>query len=310
MEEKLPEKFNNFYEKICLEYGKTLETNKNEIIKLKKKEVLMYKIVVVLAIFTGVVYYNKILFILGIVAVIFCVGFGMYYMTEVMTKKEKLANFFKQEIISKLVKVVDNNLEYRKEADSTFLKKYREIEFLPYLYEDVSWHKDYIFGKCFDNVSIEMVNLSGTVGSGPRTKNETFRGLFVYFSFENKLKTSLKLNIDTLGMLKNTNDDNNVIDTSNIKELFKIESEDKELINKIFTNDVLNSIVKMYSKNKVKTQIVLNENSFYLKLFTGYILDLDYKNPLDKLTLYNYYSIIEFIINLSCKVNSNIKVKD
>lgn len=155
-----------------------------------------------------------------------------------------------------------------------------------------------------------MVNLSGTVGSGPRTKNETFRGLFVYFSFENKLKTSLKLNIDTLGMLKNTNDDNNVIDTSNIKELFKIESEDKELINKIFTNDVLNSIVKMYSKNKVKTQIVLNENSFYLKLFTGYILDLDYKNPLDKLTLYNYYSIIEFIINLSCKVNSNIKVKD
>ena len=66
----------------------------------------------------------------------------------------------------------------------------------------------------------------------------------------------------------------------------------------------------MYSKNKVKTQIVLNENSFYLKLFTGYILDLDYKNPLDKLTLYNYYSIIEFIINLSCKVNSNIKVKD
>ena len=155
-----------------------------------------------------------------------------------------------------------------------------------------------------------MVNLSGIVGSGPRTKNETFRGLFVYFSFENKLKTSLKLNIDTLGMLKNTNDDNNVIDTSNIKELFKIESEDKELINKIFTNDVLNSIVKMYSKNKVKTQIVLNENSFYLKLFTGYILDLDYKNPLDKLTLYNYYSIIEFIINLSCKVNSNIKVKD
>ena len=120
MEEKLPEKFNNFYEKICLEYGKTLETNKNEIIKLKKKEVLMYILVVVLAIFTGVVYYNKILFILGIVAVIFCVGFGMYYMTEVMTKKERLANFFKQEIISKLVKVVDNNLEYRKEADSTF----------------------------------------------------------------------------------------------------------------------------------------------------------------------------------------------
>ena len=157
---------------------------------------------------------------------------------------------------------------------------------------------------------IVQADLSGTVGSGPRTKNETFRGLFVYFSFENKLKTSLKLNIDTLGMLKNTNDDNNVIDTSNIKELFKIESEDKELINKIFTNDVLNSIVKMYSKNKVKTQIVLNENSFYLKLFTGYILDLDYKNPLDKLTLYNYYSIIEFIINLSCKVNSNIKVKD
>ena len=64
----------------------------------------MYILVVVLAIFTGVVYYNKILFILGIVAVIFCVGFGMYYMTEVMTKKEKLANFFKQEIISTYLK--------------------------------------------------------------------------------------------------------------------------------------------------------------------------------------------------------------
>ena len=94
------------------------------------------------------------------------------------------------------------------------------------------------------------------------------------------------------------------MDSSDFEEIFDIYAEDKIYAMRILTTDVMMLLLDFYEKYEMKFEIILKEQKIFLRFYTGKIFEKKlFRNPMKKKNLFIYYSIMEFVIELTKSIN-------
>ena len=224
-------------------------------------------------------------------------------------------NSFKENVISKIVPLVNSNLLYFNGNDIAINiePEYRASGFDGYDYNSFKVD-DYIQGNIEDDLILRIADV--IVKNIIQTKNgesseDIFNGIFVMVNSgdtDDKEKDNNKI-VTIYSNVYSINPDTKVeVESEEFNKYFLVSTNDKIYALQILTADVINILLtykKVYDldfeiKNRgAKTYIRFHiDNMFEPKIF---------KEALDKDDIYIYYNVLKFIIDFSKKLNKVIK---
>ena len=135
-------------------------------------------------------------------------------------------------------------------------------------------------------------------------KNKTeivqFEGIFVEAYVDNDIETRIKIT-------KNKNSKQKAeMDNAEFEKRFDVFTEDRILAMRILTHDVMEEMIQFY--DKIKYEVVIVENKIYLRFLTGEVFEPKINGKaIDEEALVTYYSILKFIVEVTTKLNKEIK---
>ena len=249
---------------------------------------------------------DALLLIIGIIS--FFIGILLTYLNYKYVKKYK--NTYKTEIIADFVKLLNDKLAYVPYFTTTsqIQKDYKEANF-----ENRSFNRfsadDYIKGNLDTDITIKLVDihLQNVTGSGRnRHTEEIFQGIFGLSKCNKNINTYIKVSKNKFKLF-----DNNArleMDSQEFEKYFDIYSEDKILAMRILTADTMEYLIKFYEKYKLEFEIVFKNDKIYLRFFTGPMFEPKiFGNSMDKELLFVYYSILDFVLQVTKKVNKTLQ---
>lgn len=153
------------------------------------------------------------------------------------------------------------------------------------------------------NSEIEIANIWAY--EMPGNENDmTFFGLFAQTDSVKPIEQFIKISKNKLNKKKSKID----MDSSDFEEIFDIYAEDKIYAMRILTADVMMLLLDFYEKYEMKFEIILKEQKVYLRFYTGKIFEKKlFRNPMKKKNLFIYYSIMEFVVELTKSINKALE---
>ena len=91
------------------------------------------------------------------------------------------------------------------------------------------------------------------------------------------------------------------VEPEEFEKLFDIYSSDKDVDDKLFTEEVKQLLMKFQKEMQMNFEITMKENSMYVRYWCGKMFEVAElkKHSLDKDTLYRYYRMLDFVFNLT-----------
>ena len=145
--------------------------------------------------------------------------------------------------------------------------------------------------------------------SNPQTEFQTiaFQGLFSTINCNKNINTYIKITKNKI--LKTI--DKIEMDSSNFEKIFDITSSDKILAMRILTSDTMEYLIEFYNQYKLDFEIVINNDTIYLRFFTGPMFEPKiFSSSMNKELLFMYYSVLKFVLEVTNKINSTIQELD
>ena len=136
--------------------------------------------------------------------------------------------------------------------------------------------------------------------------NLVYEGIFsvtqldIYLSDEiriEKNKYSLKLDCNKVEM-----------DNNEFEKYFDVYSHSNILAMQVLTHDVMEELVQFYNTYKIKFEIIMKNHNIYIRFDTGVMFEPNIlKSSNDQNTLWIYYNILQFVTNVTIKINTLLK---
>ena len=215
---------------------------------------------------------------------------------------------YKTKIISKFVKLINDNLLYipEKSLNSEVFDKMKRIYIdettFPHEYYNIYNLNDYICGELFENVFFRMCDLYIYWESMNGTINNVFQGQFVCIDFNKNIDVNIKITKnDNFKDLKYKKLE---MDSIEFEQYFDVYTNNNLETMKILTADLMELLIEF--RKKIIFDIEIRGDRLYIRFFTGSILEY---SP-NKEKYYDYYCILKFIFELSEKISKNINEKN
>ena len=97
------------------------------------------------------------------------------------------------------------------------------------------------------------------------------------------------------------------MDSEEFEKSFDVLSENKILAMQILTADVMESLISFKNKYDIDFEIVLMNNKIYLRFFVSNMFEPQiFGNSMDKELIYTYYIILDFVVEITEKINKVI----
>ncbi|MBQ7409753.1 MAG: DUF3137 domain-containing protein [Clostridia bacterium] len=309
----MPEEFNILYKKLCDEHMGELTRLKQgmPLIRIGKWIDGAVAIVSAAVIYGGLeegtlvpAYWWITVFITGL--------FFLYLSHCDWTLTRNYKNYYKQNCIKNFIALVNPNLTY----DS---RGYDKINEFRELYND---------SKC-DNLECTTLTLDdyieGDLGNGtffkiadvearnrtkhPNGKSTTavlFEGLLGVIEYNQYVKSHIRINTSNREF---KNDSNKVqMDSAEFEKCFNAYCEDKILVTRILTADIMEMLVDFHKKYYLDFEIIIYKDKITMRFFTGPMFEPKvFGNALDKNYLCAYYALVKLITDLSKEVDKTMK---
>ena len=210
---------------------------------------------------------------------------------------EKYQNDFKEKIITTMVSFFDKDLIYEKNNGIDF-SDYIDAEFEKY---DRYLSEDLIYGKILNDRTFKMAEILTSKKNRDRDGQDyyttIFYGIFV------KAETPKPLNASIYLRKQNSNatihDDLKIqMDSSEFEKIWDIYSDNKILTMQILTADIMEILVDFKNKTNIDYEVTIKNNNIYIRFASNNVFEGDYKNSLDKKSIYEYYKIIDFTLGI------------
>lgn len=293
--------FDNIYNEIFSQCSEECENHRNKIFENRKEifwirlaligiGVILILIMLFLGLLDGRESIFSILFFIDIVAYII---FEFIYVN--CSRADTIENYlayYKNNVISKLVKLINRNLVYEENVDSQIIELYEKV----FGNTNCQWYDDYIHGTICGNKYIEMINFLNSKSDDFDQDDILFGGIFVTVNLGKNINTSIKILPDKAIM--STKRKLN-LDSSKFEEYFDVHTDDKILATRILTADVMEKLVNIYKKYNIGFDISLINNKLYLRLFSEETFEPTLYNKYEKDRLYYDYNCINIILELS-----------
>ena len=310
--------FEEFYEKLVNEEADSLnKKKKNAGIENIRNRVL--SIILIIIVFITIFYLIKMLINpYLIVLIIILYSLVIYAIKTRLISHDKRIDFtsdFKEKVIKGMTSLLDKDALYNK-YNSISEDMYNEAEFENYdrLSSDFTVsgklknNSNYIFGDVKTDFFERRKRMRGY--------RIMFFGLFVSIEHNKELKDAIYIKngdnilFRNIGYYKVPSKKLKVkFDSPEFEKEFDVYSADNNLVSKIITPDIMKSLLDFKKEMNIRYEITIKDNHIYYRFFCGKLYKNNplNSNPIDKKSLYKYYKVIEFSLNISEKLTELVK---
>lgn len=304
---KYSEEFEKFYNELYKEYISDLERKRKKIL-IVQIVTLLFEIsfLIIILIASLHIAISKLgIFNLWLLVTIAILGIIFNLWIKRSCLGREYFSDYKENVIKKIVTTLNSDFNYIAEGskDLTLIKSiYEKTGVLGKKIEHFMVD-DYIKGHIQNGEYIRIVDLEAASEDNDGKNVEIFYGIFAFFICEKNFYNPVII------ANKKTNNKYLVeLDNEEFNKIFNVYSKDKNLAVRILTHEVMESLIEFSKKNGVTYEIILNENAISFKFFTGQMFEPNLsENSLNKETLFFYYSILKFIIDISNGINKELQ---
>lgn len=213
---------------------------------------------------------------------------------------------YKKEIITNFINILNDKLKYTPVVDNAFgvQAEYEQVKFdkknFNRFYVD-----DHIEGNLDEDTFADMydIHIQNVVRSGKHTHTEEiFKGIFAISNCKKDIGTTVKVSKNKMKILSNK--DIIQMDSEEFEKYFDVYSEDKITAMRLLTSDIMETLINFHNKYGLEFEIVFKQKKIYLRFFTGAMFEPKvFGGSMDKELIATYYNILQFIIEITRKVN-------
>ena len=295
----ISEKFKSIYEYIESNYTKELEFYRKSLIK---------RIIILGIIMIGItlIYFitlsktnNK-----GVIGVFFFFVYGLYIFFY-RKYNGKYQYRYKDIVINAFLDSFPYRLNYENKSNNELEKFFDDGNFVKSNYNKFV-SDDYISGRAKD-IWLEISDISLEVKS-KKFSYKIWNGVFSFSKINRKIDGELRIKRNKL--LKQYNKQRIELDSTEFEKYFDVYGNSNIFGFEILTHEVMEEIVQFYNMYKIDFEIVIKENRIYIKYDVGDIFEgAIFSKSTNMKSLWVCYSIINFIINLTTKINKTLEEK-
>lgn len=267
---------------------------------------LIVDILIILVFFKGMPRLEGMQFLFMVVPVLI-VDILILGLSSLFAKKGKeYVGAYKQNIMKSLIENFYDQLEYFPEKGMP-RAIYKEALYNEYYDE---YHSDdYFEAKIDDKYLIDMAEVktikeekhTDSNGNTTTTHTTVFHGLFAKILFDKSINCDFRIGRESkISAYKNRLE----MDSSEFEKQFNVYTSNPIVGMQLLTADVMEEILEFQNKTKTHFDIFIRENNLYIRFHCGSMFEIRNlkKGILDEKSLRYYYSILEFVDNLSRKL--------
>lgn len=219
-------------------------------------------------------------------------------------------NLYKQYVIYPFITSLYSNLIYTATGigNTNISQHYLNASFDSTLFNKFGYD-DYIEGYLTQNLYAQIADIRVTYitrSNNSEFSEELFWGIFTIIKCNKNIESFIQI---AKNEFKFMNSNIRIeMDSQEFEECFDVYSEDKVLAMRLLTSDVMDLLVNFYKKYQLDFEITLKDNNIYLRFHTGPMFEPKvFGKSINKEQLYAYYFILQFIIEITNKVDDVLK---
>lgn len=236
--------------------------------------------------------------------------FCFFFLVFKIDDNKALRNYrkiYKNNVIPEFISLVNNTMSYTPE-DSELYEVYKndyiKANFDKYKFSSFK-AEDFVSGLIDDKFQVKMAELVVRREKSVMLYKETvtdFRGIFAEIDCIKDTKVDIRISQELIRNIDKANKFE--LDSSEFEKYFNVYTENQLQAMKLLTHEIMEILVDFYNKFQIKFEIIIRGKKLYIRFFTANLFEpkLIWSSK-DKYTLYIYYTILKFVLEVTKKVN-------
>lgn len=298
---EIPEDFKLLYRMIVDKYSYELEYYRKELVK-------RLIVTVILFIGTSIIYISSI-YMLGnnnsLLGYMF-VPVLLYLLYIYKKYNKKYQKTYKDIVINEFLDSLPYRLNYNNRENSKLIKYFFNANFINTDYCTFS-SDDYISGYA-KKIWIEISDIK-ILKQFRKGKQVHWTGIMSYSKINKNIHGEVRIKRNKL--IKKSNNTRIALDSGEFEKKFDVFANSRILAMEILTHDVMEEIIQFINSHTIDFEIVIKENKIFIKYEVGDIFEGKILSKSTNIkSLWVCYNVINFIINLTTKINKILEEKE
>ena len=205
---------------------------------------------------------------------------------------------YKEQIITKFVRLVDKNLKYSLygRIGDDMKNKYLVSDFEKKAFNRFS-SEDYVDGKIDGKTYVEIAELNvdfAFTKKKRKYREDLFKGMFAVVRSEKDIGAWVKVEKNKFNLFISKN--KLETDDSVFEKIFDVYTDNKGVANQLLQNSMREILVRFHKDYELRYEIMFRDNIVFMRFFTPAMFEPKvFGNSIDKKLLFTYYNIVKFI---------------
>lgn len=297
---RMSENFKSIYEYIENNFTEELEFYRKSLVKRIIILAIIILVVTLIYFITLTKTNNK-----EYIEFIFFLVFAIYIFTY-RKYNNKYQHRYKDIVINAILDSFPYRLNYQNKRNKELERFFDDGNFIKSNYNKFI-SDDYISGKA-KNIWLEISDISLEV-EARKFSYKIWNGVFSFSQINTKIDGELRIKRNKL--LKVYNKKRIELDSVEFEKYFDVYGNSNILGLEILTHEVMEEILQFYNMYKIDFEIVIKENRIYIKYDVGDIFEgTIFSKSTNMKSLWVFYNLINFVINLTTKINKILEQKE
>lgn len=225
--------------------------------------------------------------------------------------RKKYRSVYKDEVLKKFVKAIHEELEYnefgaREKIEYIYRNSRLETICFDYLKVD-----DIISGQITEDTYVDLANVCAiderkTIDDRYK-KRKVFEGLFSATKCTGDIKGNIKIKRQNKSVTAYEREQKVELDNQTFESMYDVYCIDETFAYRILTPDVMESLIEL-GKYGFDIEISIKDSVIYTRMALGPMFEPNlFNSSLDRDSLYTYYCVIKFVVDLTESVNKSLE---
>ena len=220
---------------------------------------------------------------------------------------------YKEQVITKFVKLVDENLRYSLygRVGDDMKNKYLVSDFEKKAFNRFS-SEDYVDGKIDGKIYAEIAELDvdyAFTKKKRKFREDLFKGMFAVIRSEKDLSAWVKVTKNKFKFFMSRN--KLETDDTLFEKIFDVYTDNRSVAHQIMQKEMREILMRFYVEYDLRFEVMFKENIIFMRFFTPSMFEPKlFGNSMDKKLLFTYFNIIKFISEVTNQIEKESKDKE
>ena len=220
---------------------------------------------------------------------------------------------YKEQVITKFVKLVDENLRYSLygRVGDDMKNKYLVSDFEKKAFNRFS-SEDYVDGKIDGKIYAEIAELDVDYAFKKKKRKfreDLFKGMFAVIRSEKDLSAWVKVTKNKFKFFMSKN--KLETDDTLFEKIFDVYTDNRSVAHQIMQKEMREILMRFYVEYDLRFEVMFKENIIFMRFFTPSMFEPKlFGNSMDKKLLFTYFNIIKCISEVTNQIEKESRDKE